>query len=139
MLADQALHKWTEHLVLNATGPWTSAGVLFGLLLSALLASLAVRKIATMLLTLRAVALAPTVSRRLSEWVKSLDYSDQEVLGADGAGELWVQRRKEAIDRLAGFFQNHWAKSIAWGNEVREASLTCVLRMRTGFPSRSCG
>jgi glutamate-1-semialdehyde 2,1-aminomutase len=119
MLANEALHKWTAHLGLNAAGPWTSAGVLVGLLLSALLASLAARKIATMLLTLRAVALAPTVSRRLSEWVKSLDYSDREVLGADGAGELWVQRRKEAIDRLAGFFQKHSAKSIAWGNEVR--------------------
>ena len=119
MLADEALHKWTEHLGLNATGPWTSAGALLGLLLLALLASMAVRKIATMLLTLRALALAPTVSRRLSEWVKSLDYSDQEVLGADGAGDLWVQRRKEAIDRLAEFFQKHCAKSIAWGNDVR--------------------
>jgi glutamate-1-semialdehyde 2,1-aminomutase len=119
MLADEALRKWSEHLGLNAAGPWTSAEVLVGLLLLALLASLAARKFATMLLTLRAVALAPTVSRRLSEWVKSLDYSDREVLGADGAGELWVQRRKEAIDRLAGFFQKHSAKSIAWGNEVR--------------------
>lgn len=119
MLVDEALHKWTEHLGMNAAGPWTSAEVLLGLLLLALLASLAVRKIATMLLTLRAVALAPTVSRRLSEWVKSLDYSDQEVLAADGAGELWVQRRKEAIDRLAAFFQKHCAKSIAWGNDVR--------------------
>jgi glutamate-1-semialdehyde 2,1-aminomutase len=119
MLADEALHKWTQHLGLNTAGPWTNAGVLLGLLLLALLASMAIRKITTMLLTLRAVALAPTVSRRLSEWVKSLDYSDQEVLGADGAGELWVQRRKEAIDRLAGFFQKHCAKSIAWGNDVR--------------------
>ncbi len=119
MLADEALHKWTEHLGLNAAGPWTSAEIMLGLLLSALLVSLAVRKLATMLLTLKAVALAPTVSRRLSEWVKSLDYSDQEVLGADGAGDPWVQRRKEAIDRLAGFFQKHCAKSIAWGNDVR--------------------
>jgi glutamate-1-semialdehyde 2,1-aminomutase len=119
MPEDEALHKWTQHVGLNAAGPWTSAEALVGLLLSALLASMAVRKIATMLLTLRALALAPTLSRRLSAWVKSLDYSDQEVLGADGAGEPWVQRRKEAIDRLAGFFQKHCAKSIAWGNDVR--------------------
>jgi glutamate-1-semialdehyde 2,1-aminomutase len=51
--------------------------------------------------------------------VTSLDYSDQEVLSADGAGEPWIQRRREAIDRLAAFFQTNCAKSIAWGNEVR--------------------
>jgi glutamate-1-semialdehyde 2,1-aminomutase len=90
-----------------------------GLLLLALLASIAARKIATIILTFRASALAPTLSRRLSEWVKSLDYSEREAWAADGASERWIQRRKDAIDRLAGFFQTQCSKSIAWGNDIR--------------------
>ena len=119
MVPGEALQKWAEYLGLSAAAPWKDAGILLGLLVLALLASLAFRKIATTFLTLRALALAPTLSRRLSGWVKSLDYSDQEVLGADGAGERWLQLRKDGIDRLAGFFQAHCAKSIAWGNHIR--------------------
>ena len=40
---------------------------------------------------------------------------------ADGVGERWVTLRKQAIDRLAGYFQAQCAKSIAWGNEIRES------------------
>ena len=72
-------------------------------------------------MTLRALAFAPTLSRRVSDWVKSADYSENEVWGADGAGEGWVMLRKEAIDRLASFFRVHYAKSIAWGNEIRDS------------------
>jgi glutamate-1-semialdehyde 2,1-aminomutase len=57
----------------------------------------------------------------VSDWVKSADYSENEVWGADGAGEGWVMLRKEAIDRLASFFRVHYAKSIAWGNEIRDS------------------
>src|ERR1700723_15308 len=95
--------------------------ILLGLLALALLAGLAFRKITTSFLTLRALALVPTLSRRVSDWVKSADYSENEVWGADGAGEGWVMLRKEAIDRLASFFRVHYAKSIAWGNEIRDS------------------
>jgi hypothetical protein len=59
------------------------------------------RKLLAYLWTLRALALAPTLSRRLSQWVKSRDYSDEEFLRADGAEERWVKLRKQAIERLA--------------------------------------
>jgi glutamate-1-semialdehyde 2,1-aminomutase len=119
MQTDGALRKWIEHFGSNATGPSRNPEILLGLLLFALMASLATRKVATIILTLRAMALAPMLSRRLSDWVKSLDYSEHEVWGADGAGDPWIKRRKDAIDRLAGFFQAHCAKSIAWGNDIR--------------------
>src|SRR5271166_106888 len=119
MTLGEALQKYSEYLGLTAATPSRSALIVLGLLFAVFLASVVFRKITTALLTLKALALAPTLSRRLSEWVKSLDYSDREILGADGAGDLWIQRRKEAIDRLAGFFQAHCAKSIAWGNEIR--------------------
>jgi glutamate-1-semialdehyde 2,1-aminomutase len=57
----------------------------------------------------------------MSKWVKSRDYSDEEFLQADGVGERWVKLRKQAIDRLAEYFQAQCAKSIAWGNEIRES------------------
>jgi len=120
-MVDEALQKWTEHLGLHAARPWNQAAILLGLLLLVLLTSVAVRKTVTIFLTLRAMAPTPMLSRRLSEWVKSIDYSDREVLGADGAGEPWIQCRKEAINRLAEFFRVHCAKSIAWGDDVRES------------------
>src|ERR1700730_11104610 len=121
MTIGEALQKYTEYLGLPAATPWRSSGIVLGLLFVVFLASLALRRITTTFLTLRALALAPTLSRRVSNWVKSLDYSEHDVWGADGAGDLWVQRRKDAIERLAGFFQAHCAKSIAWGNDIRDS------------------
>ena len=40
---------------------------------------------------------------------------------ADGAEGHWIELRKKAIDRLAVLFQAQYAKSIAWGNEIRES------------------
>jgi glutamate-1-semialdehyde 2,1-aminomutase len=91
------------------------------LLLFVLLGVFIGRKLMTTFWTLRALAFAPTVSRRLSKWVKSYAYSDEEFFRADGAADRWVTLRKEAIDRLAGFFQSRHAKSTAWGNEIRQS------------------
>jgi len=113
MTIGEALQKYSEYLGLTAATPWRSSLIVLGLLFVVFLASLAFRKITTALLTLRALALAPTLSRRVSNWVKSLNYSEHDVWGADGAGDPWVQRRKAAIERLSGFFQAHSAKSIA--------------------------
>ena len=119
MTVGEAIQKWTAYLGLSASNPWRSAEILVVLLLLLFLASLAVRKITTTLLTLRALALAPTLSRRLSDWVKTLSYSERDAWGADGAGERWVQLRKDAIDRLSAYVQTQCAKSIAWGNDIR--------------------
>ena len=121
MTIGEALQKYSEYLGLTAATPWRNSLIVLGLLFVIFLASLAIRKITTTLLTLRALALAPTLSRRVSNWVKSLNYSEHDVWGADGAGEPWVQRRKAAIERLSGFFKTHSAKSIAWGNEIRNS------------------
>ncbi len=110
-----------RYLHLTDSGPLRPAEILAGLLLLALLLRFTLRKITTTVLTLRALALAPSVSRRLSTWVKSLDYSEDEVWTADGAGDRWVQRRKDAINRLAAHFQDHCAKSIEWGNNIRDS------------------
>ena len=121
MRVAEELQKWMAHFGWPASAQDRNFEILLGLLALALLAGLAFRKITTSFLTLRALALAPTLSRRVSDWVKSADYSENEVWGADGAGEGWVMLRKEAIDRLASFFRVHYAKSIAWGNEIRES------------------
>jgi glutamate-1-semialdehyde 2,1-aminomutase len=103
-------------LKLESRQEWILLGLLF------LLLAIAIgRKAATLLLTLRAVALAPMISRRVSNWVKARDYSDEEFLRADGAGSRWIELRQRAIDRLAGVLQARGPKSIAWGNEIRES------------------
>src|SRR5271163_1224941 len=119
MALGETIHKWTQSLGLSAAAPLRNTEALLAVLILALLASLVFRRLLNALLTLRALALAPTLSRRLSDWVKSLSYSERDAWAADGAGEPWVKLRMEAIDRLSSFFRNQSAKSIAWGNEIR--------------------
>jgi glutamate-1-semialdehyde 2,1-aminomutase len=78
------------------------------------------RKAVTAFYTLKASALTPTFSRYLSRWLKSRDYSDDEFMRADGAGERFVQLRRQAIERLAATFRARGVKSNAWADEVRE-------------------
>jgi glutamate-1-semialdehyde 2,1-aminomutase len=125
MLPSEDMQQPYVGWLLNSTGAspfeWGNAWLVLGLLFLLWLVVVAGRKLATAFMTLRALALAPTFSRRLSKWVKSYAYSDEEFLRADGGGERWVALRKQAIDRLAGFFQTQYAKSIAWGNDIRES------------------
>lgn len=100
---------------------WGDGWVFLGLLLSAVLAVFAVRKLATAFMTLRAMAWTPTLARRLSKWVKSRAYSDEEFFRADGAEGPWIELRAKAIKRLAVLFQAQYAKSIAWGNEIGDS------------------
>jgi glutamate-1-semialdehyde 2,1-aminomutase len=53
--------------------------------------------------------------------VKSRDFSDEEFFQADGAGEQWRDRRKQAIDCLAHVLRTRCGKSIAWGDAIRES------------------
>src|SRR5271163_3594929 len=125
MLSADVLHRIGGCLGINSTAPlkfeWGSAPALVGLLLVFFLAVIAARRLVTTLITLRAVALVPRFSRYLSKWVGSRDYSDDDFYRADGAGERWIELRKQALDRLSGFFQTQCAKSIAWGNEIRDS------------------
>jgi glutamate-1-semialdehyde 2,1-aminomutase len=95
--------------------------LLVGLLAAIVLALFLVRRVVTGVVTLRAWAWTPALSRRLSRWVRSRDYSIEEFLQADGAGDRWVDTRRNALDRLAAFFGTRYAKSGAWGNEVRDS------------------
>jgi hypothetical protein len=119
----ESLHRWTESARFLASLEFEShhKWILLGLLFLLFLVVVAGRKLATLLLTLRAVALVPMISRGLSKCVKTRDYSDDEFLRADGAATRWIELRERAIDRLAGVLQAHSAKSIAWGNEIRES------------------
>lgn len=60
------------------------------MLLGAILASLAARRIFVVLSTMPALAWTPIGSRRLSGWVQQRDYDTNEFLAADGAGEPWL-------------------------------------------------
>src|SRR5712691_8922709 len=125
MLLGGALHRWTTCLGVNATGPCRLASgdgwLLLGLLRCVVGAAYAGGRLVTALLTWRAMALTPALSRRLSTWVKARDYAEKEFLRADGAGEAWIELRQKALDRLAMFFQARYAQSITWGNAIRES------------------
>jgi glutamate-1-semialdehyde 2,1-aminomutase len=72
------------------------------------------------LLNLRALSFTPAFSRVLSTWVKTNDYVGDEFYRADGADDATAAKRRHALDRLAGYFQEHHAKSTAWGHDIRE-------------------
>lgn len=125
MLADD-MQRWAAQcLGVNTGAPFkldaSHGWILAGAALAFLIAASAIAKLVRLVFNLRAVALAPFLTRPLSKWVRALDYSDDEFLRADGAAGRWVEIRKLAIDRLARFFQTQSAKSIAWGNEIRES------------------
>jgi glutamate-1-semialdehyde 2,1-aminomutase len=79
------------------------------------------RRLIVLFSTFPALALMPALSRRLSYWVKSRDYTEEEFLRADGAGERWIEQRKKALARLASFLHARHSQSIAWANAVRES------------------
>ena len=114
MLTERALMKWTE-------SGWTTVAMLIvaGLLLA--LAIAAIRKLIATVITMRATAMTPRMSRVLSRWLKATSYSPEEFFRADGAGDRWPGVRRQAIDRLAGLFRARFAKSIEWGNSVRDS------------------
>jgi glutamate-1-semialdehyde 2,1-aminomutase len=116
MTIERAFANWIECL-----GRGTAAGlIVVGLGLIAL-TILAGRKLIGTILTLKAIAITPRISRLLSGWLGSNSYSADEFFGADGANERWGEIRRQAIERLAGFFREHYAKSVAWGNSVRDS------------------
>ena len=122
---DFALEKWA--LCLEARSAETcrfaasDGWLLFGIFLGLILLTYAGRNFLRFLLTLPALAWMPALSRRLSNWVKSRDYTEEEFLRADGAAPRWVEVRKTALDHLATFLQNEHNQSIAWANAVRES------------------
>jgi len=79
------------------------------------------RRLVTLLLTLRARALTPTVLRVLSRRVRTRHYSDAQFFRADGATEPLVERRQAGIERLAAFFRAQYPQSTAWGARLRES------------------
>ena len=94
---------------------WLVAGLLVGSIVAALVA----RRAVTAFWTLRAMALTPTLSRRLSRWVKPRSYSDEEFFRADGAAEPWVERRQQGLARLASFLRARYPRCADWGDALR--------------------
>jgi glutamate-1-semialdehyde 2,1-aminomutase len=91
------------------------------ILSSGLLATYGARALVRGVVTFRALAWVPTVSRYLSRWVKARHYTEDEVVCADGAGQPWVERRRQGLNRLASSLEAQYARSIAWGNAIRES------------------
>ena len=63
----------------------TDSLIWVGVFIGVCLMHYAGRKVAKTLSTLPALALMPALSRQLSNWVRSRDYTEEEFLRADGA------------------------------------------------------
>lgn len=96
------------------------AEVFLGLLFLAITALPFLRRRWRLLLTLHARSWTPAVSRILSQWVRTNDYGGEAFFRADGADQATAAQRRQALDRLADYFQQHYATSIAWGNDIRD-------------------
>jgi glutamate-1-semialdehyde 2,1-aminomutase len=96
--------------------PWM-AGSLIGV---AIIATLVTCRLITAVVTFRALAWVPTMSRRLSSWVSAHHYSGDAFFAADGADAALVTRRQRALDRLADSLRARFSRSAAWGDGIRE-------------------
>src|SRR5262245_47116281 len=65
------------------------------------------------------IAMTPAFSRRLSHWVKSIDYSQQAFFAADDADAACTERRQNAFGALAAELDAKSPVSSAWGDEIR--------------------
>jgi glutamate-1-semialdehyde 2,1-aminomutase len=101
----------------NLVGPagWLWLGVLV-----AVGAIVGARPIVKAILTWPALALMPMVSRGLSRLITARDLTEDELLRADGAAGPWLERRRAGLCELASVLQTQYARSIAWGNAVRD-------------------
>jgi len=81
----------------------------------------AVRRLSRAIWTRRATALQPRLARLLAGRLTGRSYSDDEFFRADGAGDIWAERRRAALDRLAGLLRMRHPKSTAWGAAIRES------------------
>jgi glutamate-1-semialdehyde 2,1-aminomutase len=82
---------------------------------------LAIRKLVATVVTLRAAAFLPPITRRLSQWVTARDYTGDAFLSADGAPTIWIERRRHGLDRLATTLREQYARSAAWAGTLRES------------------
>jgi glutamate-1-semialdehyde 2,1-aminomutase len=101
------------------TDPFVQAGVWLVLVAGLAAAVVVVRKLTSAWWTLRALAPAPALARRLSRWVRTRSYTEADFFQADGAPPTWIERRRCGIARLAARFRSEYPRSIAWGDAVR--------------------
>jgi glutamate-1-semialdehyde 2,1-aminomutase len=93
------------------------AGAFVGFVIVAILAT---RQLITAVVTFRAMAWVPAISRRLSAWVSAHHYSGDAFFTADGADSGLVDRRMRALDRLSASLGSRFSRSAEWGDSIRE-------------------
>src|SRR5262245_55496460 len=98
-------------------GEWGWLALAVGVMVAALVG----RRLVVQARTLSALALVPRLSRHLAPWLCAQSHSDDEFFRADGAGEVWAERRRAGLDRLAGILHAQSPRSIAWGDAIRDS------------------
>jgi glutamate-1-semialdehyde 2,1-aminomutase len=121
MSATQALERWAACLGGGTCDVGADVAMIVGLAGAVVLLVWLGRRIAVALLTLRARAITPALSRWLSRWVKRLDHSEDGLLRADGAPEEHIARRRRGLERLADRLRRRFPQSIAWGDTIRDS------------------
>lgn len=121
---DETLQRWgacADLRTITACRPgWDDAGSIIALSLAVGITIAILVRVTGVLMNLRARSFTPLFSRWLSRWVKTNDYTGVDFFRADGADDATVITRQRAFDRLAAYFQEHHAQSIAWGNAIRD-------------------
>ena len=96
--------------------PWM-AGAFIG---SVLVTTLTIRWLLKAVVTFRAMAWVPLMSRRLSSWVTAHHYTTDTFFTADGAPPDILNRRMGALDRLSDSLGARFRRSATWANDIRE-------------------
>jgi glutamate-1-semialdehyde 2,1-aminomutase len=110
--------------------------LLLELLIGVLFAAWLLRLLVRALVTMPALAAMPIASRRLAGWVRAHAYTEDELLGADDAGEPWVSRRRNGLDELASRLRGQYSQSTAWARTIRDgfSDLRFTDASRVPFP-----
>jgi len=83
-----------------------------------------------------ALALMPTMARRLSTIVRGRACTEDEMLGADGADRRWIVQRRAGLDALAQRLDGRNGETAAWAGSIRErfSDLRFTDASRVPFP-----
>ena len=78
----------------------------------------------------------PAVSRQLSRRVQRRDFTEDELVRADGAGDAWAAKRQQGLRRLSLRLQAQYQQSAAWANSIRDglSDLRFTDASRVPFP-----
>src|SRR5262245_25484808 len=108
-------------LKLTAMGDWSWAVVVVAAFVLIVVGYWLAAQIIRAALTIPARSPLPVLLRYLSRFVGPWHLTGDAFFAADGADEVWVRRRRAALEHLADRLERTFGESAAWGSALRDS------------------